>query len=184
MLLALTIVGGACGGGLDEGDRAAVKPQLDAPTSKADRADTDAAEPPLAQPPVCKNATPGSEEDVASEPSYRADYLRRWTNGRGCAVRFDVLMTRLVREGACGPEDDILMGTPLGATSASSVRIYGGKAASIDREAQLTPSAARTGYRQDAFELWMDASDETSLFLVSPDHVERWRLDTNPGGCA
>jgi len=134
------------------------------------------------KPEPCPDAADGSEEDLDREPSYSADYLHRWTNRRSCPVRLDVLMTRLVRDGACGPDDDIMIGTPLGTSHQveSPARIYGATEGAIDRDAQLPTSASPSGYRQGDYELWMVDADQSALFLVYPDHVERWGLAVPP----
>jgi hypothetical protein len=186
LLLAVSLAVASCGPTSDKRVDVAIDSQADSPTSTVGDAEPEDEQPPAA-PAACPDAARDSEEDLALEPAYSADYLHRWTNRRGCPVRLDVLMTRLVRDGACGPEDDILMGTPLGVSSQNAVsaaRIFGGSEGSVDRDSQLPPSAAATGYRQGEYELWMNSSDDSSLFLVYADHVERWALVANPPGCA
>ena len=187
LVIAMSLVVASCRT-TDGGDSGtALKPGADAPTSTVTTADPGVEQPPVDKPDPCQESSPDPEQDLAREPSYSADYLHRWTNRRGCPVRLDVLMTRLVRDGACGPDDDIVMGTPLGAShqSESPARIYGETEGAIDRDAQLSRSAEATGYRQGGYELWMDGSDQSSLFLVYADHVERWELAAPPlRGCA
>jgi hypothetical protein len=131
----------------------------------------------------------GSITDLASEPRYQANYLHRWTTD-GCLVRLDVLMTRT---GGCGPED-MLMGTPLGAsTTSSSPRIYvrgdttafGGGAAGYNPNATLPASAVDTGFRQEGRELWIVPGDDSFVFVRSTadGHVEAWPRDLTPIGC-
>ncbi len=186
LMLATSLAVASCGGpSADKRVDVALESETDTPPSTVGDGEPEV-EQLSAEPTECPDVARDSEEDIALEPDYSADYLHRWTNSRGCPVRLDVLMTRVVRDGACGPEDDILMGTPLGVSSqssVSSVRIYGGSGGSIDRDAQLPPSAAATGYSQGEYELWMNSSDDSSLFLVYADHVERWALAANPPVC-
>lgn len=140
---------------------------------------------------------PGTETDLAAEPSYSANYLRRWRNAEGCDVRFDVLMTR--RPGpdfhCSGWPPDLVMGTPLGTrTSESPARTYvrdpggsfGDPALQAGFAADVDPPATAidTGYRQNGTALWVDPDDDTFIYLVSSDGTERWPRDTQSRGCA
>jgi hypothetical protein len=131
----------------------------------------------------------GSITDLAAEPSYSAPYLHRWSID-GCAVRLDVLMTR---DSSCGPTD-LLMGTPLGASSESGgPRIYvrgdttglGGRATGFQRDAGLPTSATDTGFRQGGNELWIVPGDDSFVFVRYPQEgrVEAWPRDPAPIGC-
>src|SRR5207247_940796 len=64
-------------------------------------------------------APAGSESDLSLEPSYSANYLKRWRNRDGCEVRLDVLMWREPGADAhCGAmPPEIVMGVPLGTPS-------------------------------------------------------------------
>jgi hypothetical protein len=102
----------------------------------------------------------------------------------------DVLMSRDER---CGPMD-LLMGTPLGASSEKgNPRIYvrgdttglGGGATGFRRDGALPTSAIDTGFRQGANELWSVPDDDTFVFIRYPDEgrVEAWPRDPSPIGC-
>lgn len=139
----------------------------------------------------------GPIADVSKEPNYSADYLHRWTTRDGCGVRLDYLMRR---EGAnaCGGAEvaDILMGTPLGASSdKSDARIYVRDPTNVfgddfvseafDADAELPSEARDTGYRdaETGAELWMEPHDDSFVYLVFDDQVERWPKDDSPAGC-
>ena len=135
--------------------------------------------------------------DVATEPDWRqfSDY-REWKSADGCLVRIDVLADRPGPE-HCGFEDArvIITGIPFGArytdstNAASYVRDPGNvfddaaTAAALDLDAQLPEGAEDTGLREGGTELWVDPDDNSAIYLVGQNTVERWPLDPQPAGC-
>lgn len=143
----------------------------------------------LANAMTCADAT---AVNLDEEPHYSADYLHRWETHDGCEVRLDYVMTRT---GACfDGVDEVLTGWPLGTTSRRphEYRIFfrdpGGvtgvkTAADFDPDASLPAGAMDTGLRWDGNGLWIAPDDDTFVWLVGADHVERWPQE-NPGfGC-
>ncbi len=141
-------------------------PSTDAPVSCTDRA---AAEPDL---------------DVAEEPDWRgfADY-RDWTRD-GCLVRIDVLAERPGPE-HCGMQSArvIATGSPVGAryTNSSDDMEYVRDPNNVflldqifDADATLPAEAVDTGYRTEDTQLWIVPDDDSSIYLVEADRVERW----------
>jgi hypothetical protein len=135
--------------------------------------------------------------DVATEPDWRqfSDY-REWRSADGCLVRIDVLADRPGPE-HCGFEDArvIITGIPFGArytdstNAANYVRDPGNvfddeaTAAALDLDAQLPEGAEDTGLREGGTELWVDPDDNSAIYLVGQNTVERWPLDPEPAGC-
>lgn len=138
----------------------------------------------------------GSITDLSRESHSQVDYLHRWATTDGCAVRFDVLVTRR-GEDSCGGERvaDLLMGTPLGTSTKNSeprqfVRDPAGilvdrrTSQAFDPNARLPPGAKDTGFRQDGVELWMRPDRDGLAYLVDGDRVEAWPLGRAVAGCA
>jgi len=140
------------------------------------------------------DAAEGSELDVAHEPGWRpyAAYLP-WTDRDGCLLRIDVVAERP------GPEHcewqaarTLIVGQPLGArytTPADTTEfvrdpagVYGRPelTAGFDPDATLPPEAVDKGYRRDDLALWHIPGDQTAIWLVSPDGVERWPAGETP----
>ena len=139
---------------------------------------------PITTAPVpCEQRT-DSDLDVATEPASRpfADY-REWSRD-GSLVRIDVLADRP------GPDHCnfqsarvIITGSPLGARSTNDgddveyVRdpnnVFG-LTETFDPDARLPADAVDTGYRSEGTELWVVPADDTSIYLLEADHVERW----------
>lgn len=174
MLVALVLVAAAC-----SGERG---PSTRSSTSARDE--------------VMECGAAGSITDLSREPSYASKDLQRWTTEDGCPVRLDVLMTR-TGPAHCGWQaaTDILMGVPLGAShSHGPHRIYvrdpqgvlndPAITSAFDGDARLSDRAEDTGFRQHDAQLWLIRGAPEQLFLVFPDRVERWPLDTSPAGCA
>ena len=44
----------------------------------------------------------------------------------------------------------------------------------FDPDATFPADAVDTGYRSEVTELWVVPDDDTSIYLVEADHVERW----------
>ena len=102
----------------------------------------------------------------------------------GCLVRIDVIADRR------GPDhceyqsaQVIVTGSPLGARYTNDgddieyVRdpndVFG-LAETFDPAAALPADAVDTGFRSEVTELWVVPGDDTSIYLVEADHVERW----------
>jgi hypothetical protein len=144
--------------------------------------------------PAACEARPGSETDLSAEPDYAADYLYRWHDEDGCPVRLDVLMLREPGpDFHCAPwPPEVVIGSPLGASqAASSARIYVGSddpawwdpsvEAGYAEDAALPVGAVDTGYRREGTALWTDPGDESAVYLVSDEGVERWPLSAGMG---
>jgi hypothetical protein len=141
---------------------------------------------------------PGSETDLSREPNFSANYLHRWTKD-GCPVRLDILMTRHGAD-ACGglKVADIVMGIPIGAPQRPrSTRIYLRDPTGVfgqnvpqklfDSDTNLPSKAVDTGYRQryeslwsEEVQLWVVPGEDSFVYVVFPDHVERLP-GPNPG---
>jgi hypothetical protein len=135
----------------------------------------------------------GSITNLSAEPRYSANHLHRWSTSDGCALRLDVLMTRQ-GEDACGGEEvaDILMGTPLGASTERSeartfIRDPNGiltnrrTSEAFDADAELPPNAKATGFQQDDYELWMLRGKDDFVYLVDEEgNVEAWPRPRGP----
>jgi hypothetical protein len=148
---------------------------------------------PANRPRVCE-AEAGSPTDVAGEPDWRrfGDYLE-WTDEEGCLVRIDVLADRRGPE-HCGFQDArvIITGSPLGepyTTSTDDVTyvrdpegVYGVAelTAGFDPDAMLPDNAVDSGYRQRDTELWTVPGDESAIYVVSGDTIERWPAGEDP----
>jgi hypothetical protein len=139
----------------------------------------------LAPPAVDPVATDcvGADVDVATEPAWRNPGNREWTLG-DCLVRIDVIADEHAAE-ACGWQSVrvITTGDRLGARYArpgdgvTYVRDPRALVGPVDGFAVVTelPSGVTdTGYRSRGTELWMDAADPSSIYLVDRDRIERW----------
>jgi hypothetical protein len=139
------------------------------------------------------DAASDSVLDVAHEPDWRqyAEYVP-WTDVDGCLVRIDVLGERPGPD-HCGWQDAqvLIVGRPLGARYTSPadtvefVRdpagVFGPEfAAGFDADASLPAGAVDSGYRRGDVALWHVPGDQTAIWLVSPDDVERWPAGTPP----
>jgi len=137
----------------------------------------------------------GEVTDVATEPpSWRqsADYLP-WTDREGCLLRIDVVAERPGPD-HCGWERATVLvtGQPLGARytapddSTEYVRdpdgVFGDASltAGFDPDADLPATAVDSGYRRGDIELWHDPADPSAVWIVSPDHTERWPAGEAP----
>jgi hypothetical protein len=145
------------------------------------------------------DAPEGSVNDVASEPpGWRelGDY-REWTTADGCLLRIDVLGDRPGPE-HCGFESArvIVTGIPVGerytdaSDDAEFIRdpdnVFGDPeiAAAFDPNAELPADAEDTGFRNEGSELWIVPGDDSAIYLVTGESVERWPHDPEPTGCA
>lgn len=152
-----------------------------------------ASSPATAEPHECE-AAEGSALDVAHEPDWRpyATYLP-WTDGDGCLLRIDVVAERPGPE-HCGWERSrvLILGQPLGAPYTSPddevtfVRDPDGVydrpdlTAGFEPRATLPDDALDSGYRRDDLALWHLPGDQSAIWLVSPDGVERWPVGELP----
>lgn len=141
------------------------------------------------------DAEQGAVTDIENEPAWRpfANYLP-WTDGEGCLLRIDILAERTGPE-HCGYEDArvIIAGRPLGnryTTSADAVEfardpdgVFGRPelTAGFDPDAELPDDAVDSGYRRHQLQLWHIPGDQSAIWIVSPDGVERWPAGTTPG---
>lgn len=192
---ALAVAGvGAVAGGLalaGPDDTTKVLAGPDDPTASTDP--TDPAGPGAAATRACP-ADDGAATDVAHEPDWRqyADYTD-WTDLAGCLVRIDVLAERPGPD-HCGFERAtvLITGRPFGArytTSTDDVEyvrdpegVFGDPQlrAGFDPDATLPATAVDSGFRRDGVALWHDPADASAVWLVGPDHTERWPAGEPP----
>ena len=140
----------------------------------------------------------GTITNLNAEPRYSANYLHRWSTRDGCALRLDVLMTRQ-GEDACGGEElaDILMGTPLGASTERSkartfIRDPNGTLTdrrtneAFDADAELPANVKATGFRQNEYELWVRRGNDDFVYLVDEEgNAQAWpQAEGRVSGCA
>jgi len=145
------------------------------------------------EPHECK-AEEGSVIDVAHQPNWRpyADYLP-WTDRDSCLLRIDVVAERPGPD-HCAWEDArvLIVGQPLGtsyttpADDTEFVRdpegVFGRPdlSAGFDPDATLPDDAVDSGYRRDDLALWHTPGDQSAIWLVSPDGIERWPAGDTP----
>lgn len=188
---ALLVAGGLAAGGfgfVGSDDPAQVET---GPVGSTRPGDEPATETP--EPRECE-ADEGDVTDVANEPDVRqwGDYLP-WTDRDGCLVRIDVIAERPGPD-HCGWEEArvLITGRPFGARystlgdSREYVRdpagVFGDPSltAGFDPEASLPATAVDSGFRRGDIELWHDPADPSAIWMVSPDHTERWPAGESP----
>lgn len=146
-----------------------------------------------ADPHECE-AKEGSVIDVAHEPNWRsnASYLP-WTDADGCLLRIDVLAERPGPE-HCGWQQArvLIVGQPLGtpyttrADTTEFVRDPDGAfdrpdlTAGFDPLATLPDDAVDSGFRRDDLAVFHTPGDQSAIWLVSPEGVERWPAGDPP----
>jgi hypothetical protein len=136
----------------------------------------------------------GSTIDVKHEPDWRphATY-RPWTDRDGCLLRIDVLAERAGPD-HCGWQEAsvIIAGRPIGSRyteQADAVEYvkdpneaFGLRdlAEAFDPNASLPEDAVDAGFRRAGLALWHEPGDQSAVWIVAPDRVERWPAGTPP----
>ena len=129
--------------------------------------------------------------DLKQEPGHAEDYRQRWQTADGCEVRLDVVMTRT---GSCyGPATGVVvMGWPFGTArdERAYVRdpgnVFGDSrvAGLVREETALPPDARDTLLRQYGTpQIWLVPGDDSFVYMVYADRIERWPLDPSPPDC-
>lgn len=141
----------------------------------------------------CESA--GSPTDFSGGPDWvlSGSGYRPWATGEGCALRPDVIADLdLAEHCELQAARGIVLGNPPGTRSETALTTFQflrdpkgvvGRpdlAAAFDPVAPLPVDAVDLGYRLDAAALWL-ASDTASIYLVGPDHTERWPRAAGPG---
>lgn len=160
----------------------------------------DATPPPTtsASAPQACDSSPGSVTDVAHEPPWRAyAAYKPWANTEGCLIRIDVLAERPGPE-HCGWEaaEVLIVGRPVGEKytapddATEYVRdpagVFGQPplVAGFSEHALVPASATDTHFRRGDVALWVDSSDDSSVWIVRDSgDAERWPKGSSPG-CA
>jgi hypothetical protein len=140
-------------------------------------------------------AAEGEVTDVATEPPdwrQNADYLP-WTDREACLLRIDVLAERPGPEHCDSERASVLItGRPLGAryTNAADDTEYvrdpegvfddAALTAGFDPDAEVPATAVDSGYRRGDLALWHDPTDPSAIWIVGPDHTERWPAGEPP----
>jgi hypothetical protein len=150
--------------------------------------------------PVGCDAEPGSPTDLDAEPAQWlafGDY-KRWSDAEGCPVRVDVI-SNINGAAHCELQDAefISIGRPLGAPvtslSPATANRYVWNANGVIPglpPGETVPTSALpdtgfdTGYIQGESELWLDAADESVLFVVDGDTTRVFVRDFEAGICA
>lgn len=147
-------------------------------------------------PSSCRAPSPNSITDLRSEPDYSdSSRLERWRTADGCPVRLDVLMTRR------GPEHcdfqsvrDIVMTWPPGSVPDEpgkgdvrtflndSQRVIRGNTKKAERIDRVPDEARFSRFVSPDAALWYVPADDTAIYLVSADRIERWPAGSY--GCA
>jgi hypothetical protein len=127
---------------------------------------------------------------VDAEPNYTARYVEHWRTDDGCEVRLDYV---LLRTGGCFEGvDDLLVGWPIGEPHAKphDYRIFlrdpngtTPNEARLDADASIPTEARDSGLRWDGYSLWFSPEDDSAVWLMGRDHVERWPLQEPVFGC-
>lgn len=135
----------------------------------------------------------GEVAEVEKEPNYSADYLERWTTSDGCDIRLDVVMTR---ESTClKGVTEILMGwPPLTVSYKDNTHIFVRDSRSSARDPapadvfetldEIPADATDTGLRHEGEQLWVDGTDDSAIYVVRGELIERWPGDIELPGCA
>ena len=139
-------------------------------------------------------AAEGSQIDVAHEPNWRpyAEYAP-WTDRDGCLLRIDVFADRPMPDHCgWGSARVLITGSPIGTpyrTADESVHYVRdpdgvlerpGLTESLDLHATVPPEAVDTGYRLGDVEVWHIPGDESFVWVVSPEGVEKWPSGETP----
>ena len=140
---------------------------------------------------------PGGITDL-SDGGWRSASGRRWTTTDGCWVRSDVV-TDFDGPAHCEWQAmrAIVVSEPIGRRfrgPRTAARFYvrdpenvlgdAVTAERLDVDAVLPGTAADTGLRLGATELWAVPGDPEWIYLRGDDAVERWPLDRDVPGCA
>jgi hypothetical protein len=121
----------------------------------------------------------------------------RMFDANACPIRVDIArMETLPDDHHCWPALQLVtIGTPFGAsTKRSAPRSYVRDPEGLlyeptlmqrlDRDADPPATASAIGYRQRGRELWLDAADDSLVYVVDGDGVEAWPRYDQPLECA